>query len=150
MCSARPKTAKITSFLPSCGLYTSKTVRKSYFQYPWVVIYSRNYFTAVPQASTPRHSSDFWAFFAIYPIFLTFLLKISTFSLERTTGTVARFFLALSRFEATFATILAVLRWTYGVLVLQPRKTLRKTKNRYFAKNLSFLRSKAFHWVTLH
>ena len=72
MCSARPKTAKITRLLLFCCLNTSKTVSKSYFQYPGVVIHSRNHFTAVPQASTFRQSSDLWAFFTLFPNFRTF------------------------------------------------------------------------------
>ena len=61
------------------------------------MIHSRNYFTAVPQASTPRHSINFWAFFALSPNFSTFSLKISIFSPERATGTVARYFSQLSQ-----------------------------------------------------
>ena len=90
---------------------------------------SRDYFTAVPQASTPSHCGVFRVFFTLFLTFRTFSLEIPTFSPKRGNGNVCPLFiLAPSGFEATFAIISARLRWNYGALVLQPRKTLKNTK----------------------
>ena len=87
---------------------------------------SRNHFTAVPQAPTPSHCGVFRVFFTLFLTFRTFSLEIPTFSPKRGNGNACPlFFPAPSGFEATFAIIVAGLRWTYGALVLQPKKTLK-------------------------
>ena len=149
--STRPQTAKIARFSLSCCFYTSQTVTENYFRYPRVVTRSRNHFTAVPQASTPSHCGVFRVFFTHFLTFRTFSLEILTFSPKRGNGNACPlFFPAPSGFKATFVIILAGLRWLYGALMLQPRKTLKNTKFRCFLENLCFLRSKAFHRVSLH
>ena len=124
---------------------------KSYLQYPGVKIHPRNFFTTVPQPSTPRCHSDFRAFSTLFPNFRTFLLQISTLSPKRVSRTFEHVFFSVpSRFKATFATILTSLTWIYGVPRLQPKNTRKTQKFVLFCKNHCFLRSKAFHWVTLH
>ena len=136
--STRPQTAKIARFSLSCCFYTSQTVTENYFRYPRVVTRSRNYFTAVPQASTPNHCGVFRVFFTPFLTFCTFSLETLTFSPKRGNGNACPlFFPAPSGFEATIVIVLAGLRWLYGALMLQPRKTLKNTKFRcFFGKSL--------------
>ena len=92
MCSTRLITAKIARFSLSCSFYNSRTLNKGCFRNPRVVNRSRNYYAAVPQASTPSHSVVFRVFFTLFLNFRTFFLKTPTFSPKRATGTVARYF----------------------------------------------------------
>ena len=91
-CLIRPKTVKFARFRLSCGFYTSQTLNKSYFRYPRGVTYSRNHYTAVPQAFTPSHSGVFRVFFTLFPIFAFFSLETPTFLPKRASGTVSRYF----------------------------------------------------------
>ena len=108
---------------------------------------SRDHFATVPQASTPSHCGVFMVFFTLFLTFRTFSLEIPTFSPKRGDGNACPlFFLAPSGFEAIFAIIVARLRWTYGALVLQPRKTLKNTKFRSFFGKFYFSSLESVPW----
>ena len=116
------------------------------------MIHPRNSFTLVPQASTLRCHSDFRVLSTLFSNFRAFLLQILLFRLKGLREPLSIIFLSSLKVRGYFChhtTILTMLTWIYGVPGLQP-KNARKTRNFVlFYKNRRFLRSNAFHWVTL-